>query len=476
MSQISNTQDNGDVLPATITFIINQIFAEAPDDYPAKLLSIAGIPENSSLSSSVNTVISNTDMPQLTTAASLQLTDAQQKLANIKIACALEDINAQFPLQPGEIIQPGCDGALLAADWKRFTKGTPVMTRITNYSTIYALYTDLVFSGNMLQKAVTTASPVLKSSNPCWGWDLPVSNDPSTAYLLDALTVVEAIPEVGALLTPFISMFTTAETSTLNWDDVFNMAYCAAEQISKENDVSVLKGQMSAMNNTITISYAPAKQQILNATSAEDRSSKMDHANTIGSPIVTNLIGYLGGLSADDLGAPALVAYTTGASTIVGMYQDLSTVDSSVSDPSQSTYIGSMKSYAAESAEYIQSTVAQLIVERQQAVSLVLETVNKEVCTGGPNQHDCSPDGTVTVGAHWYDAITGKTSKSYKVSSKHSSSKDVDKKIQECTDDMNQYIAGLVSTLNQQFAPLLAVATSLLNATVPYALPSSITS
>jgi hypothetical protein len=465
MNPQSTTPETVNGLSFSISLVINQISSAAPENYRASLLNSAGFSDASALNQAVTAAGAHADVPPLTPASNWQLTDAEQKLIAIQIACAVDDINAQFPLQPGETIQEN-SGTLLSANWGKFTKGTPVITRLTNYSAIYALYPELVFSNNRLQPANPGAAPAVKDADPCWGWDVPVPTDTSTAYLLDALTALEAIPTVGSLLTPFIAMFTTAETSTLSWNDVFQMATCAAQAISKENDVAELQGAMSALYNEITNDYLLAKQNIPGTTGTE-RTNAMNHAYSIGQSILTALINNMGALSSDNLGAAALSAYTIGASTVTGLYQDLSTVDTSAAEPASSTCIAAMKSYAAAAAAYIQSTVAQLLSERQQAVSLVLETRNKEVCGGG-NNPVCEPAGTVTIGAHWYDAITGKKSKSY--TSKHSES-DVQKEIAKCQADMDSYVNGLITTLQNQFQPLLNAATSLTNPPIPDALP-----
>lgn len=358
-----------------------------------------------------------------------------------------------------------CVPAALSGSWQHLPVGTLVLSRKTNFSTIHIAYPQLHLADN---EVVAIAPPTTEraAAVSCWNWSTPIQNNSSQQYLLDVAQLIGAIPEVGAFLTPFLSVFATSMNTSISWDDVFQMATCAAEQISKQNDVAILQGSISALGQEINDTYLPAKKAI-SGTTGDERVQAMDHANDIGVAILTDIRSNLGGLSSDDLGKEAAVAYVAGVSVVVGLYQDLSTVDSSVSQPGDSTYIQSMQQYAGEALTTIQSLVSGVVSDRGAAIYLTDIYDPKTACSGG-NSPTCVQTGETLVGAYWEDDIAGSQSKNYTAKTQP----DIDNEIATCTNDMKIYKSAILATLSTQLQPLIDAVTAMSQTPIPPPLPA----
>lgn len=447
-----------------VTFIVEGITAQAPSDYETNLLKSFTSASDTALADSVKQLRGNKAALPLQTTPDKPISDVEMRLIDVKVACAMQDIEAAFPLLPGEVVEGQPGKGLLSAVWQHLPAGTPVVSRTTNYRTVHIASPQLRFVNNALVSQ--RPAPKLMGSNPCWGWDRPVQDDSATAYIFEMINTLFAASEIGLMFTPFITMFADQATAGISWNDVVKTAKCAADQISKENDVELLKGSLSALNNELNTTYKPYKNRI-KGTTGETRKSYMQETYTWGAGIVTAMTSTLGALSADNLGAPALVAYVSGAGTIIGLYQDLSTVDVAVSNPADSAAIVAMRSFATQASNYIVNTVAALVADRSNAIHVVEETQPVNRCSGG-NAPTCVQIGTRISGYHWEDAITGDYSGTWKV---HYDSQ-IDEKRSECTADMNKYKDPIIAKLQSQLAPLLQAAKAFTSATVPAALPA----
>ncbi|SDD54660.1 hypothetical protein SAMN04487996_101285 [Dyadobacter soli] len=446
-----------------VTFIVDEITAAAPADYETALLTNLSSDPNADLSESVKQLRGNAASLPLQTTPDQPLSDAELRLIDLKVACAMLDIEAAFPLLPGELVEGEPGKGILSAEWQHLPAGTPVVTRTTNFRTIHLASQQHRFVNNALVDA--RPSLKLKSSNPCWGWDRPVQDDSATAYIFEMINTLLGLSEIGLVFTPFISMFADQATKGISWDDVVKTAKCAAEQISKTNDVEILKGSLAGLNNELTTTYMPIKNRV-KGTTGDARTKNMQDAYSWGSSIITSMTSTLGALSADNLGAAALVAYVSGAGTIIGLYQDLSTVDAASPDPAQSGAIEAMRNFANTASAYVQNAVDGLAAERSDAIQLVEETQPVNRCSGGMSP-TCVQIGTRVSGYHWEDRITGDHSGTWKVNYDYQR----DEKRNACIADLNNYKGPLISKFRDQLAPLLKAAQAFKGATIPHPIP-----
>lgn len=446
-----------------VTIIVEGITEAAPADYETTLLASFTAASDATLADSVKQLRGKEASLPLQTTPGKPISDAEMRLIDVKVACAMQDIEAAFPLLPGEIVEGQPGKGLLSAAWQHLPAGTPVVTRTTNFRTIHLASPQLRYVNNALIDQRPT--PKLKASNPCWGWDRPVQDDSATGYILAMINTLLATSEIGLMFTPFITMFSDQATAGISWNDIVKTAKCAAEQISKENDVELLKGSLTALNSELNTTYIPYKNKV-KGTTGDTRTKYMQDAYIWGSGIVTSMTSTLGALSADNLGAAALVAYVSGAGTIIGLYQDLSTVDAAVSKPADSVAITAMRSFATQASNYVVSAVDALVADRSNAIHVVEETQPVNRCSGGLSP-TCVQIGTRISGYHWEDAITGDYSGSWKV---HYDSQ-IDEKRSACTADMNKYKDPIIAKLKEQLAPLLKAAKAFTGAAIPNAIP-----
>jgi hypothetical protein len=446
-----------------VTFIVDGITSTAPADYETTLLSNLSPAPNTVLADSVKQLRGNAASLPLQTTPDQPLSDAELRLIDVKVACALQDIEAAFPLLPGEVMEGEPGKGILSAEWQHLPAGTPVVTRTTNFRTVHLASQQHRFVNNTLMNKKPSLK--LSSSNPCWGWDRPVQDDSATAYIFEMINVLLGLSEIGMVFTPFISMFADQATKGISWDDVVKTAKCAAEQVSKANDVEILKGALAGLNNELTTTYIPVKNKV-KGTMGDARIKFMQDAYAWGSGIVTSMTSTLGALSADNLGAPALVAYVSGAGTIIGLYQDLSTVDAASPDPAKSSAIEAMRNFANVASAYVQQAVDGLVAERSNAIQLIEETQPVSRCSGGPAP-SCVQIGTRISGYHWEDRITGDYSGTWKVNYDYQR----DDKRNACIADLNNYKSPVIAKLQNQLAPLLKAAQAFKGATIPHAIP-----
>jgi hypothetical protein len=446
-----------------VTFIIEGITAAAPADFETTLISSFKVAPNGELFDSVKQLRGEKVALPLQTTPDKPISEPEMRLINVKVACAMLDIEAAFPLLPGEVTEGEAGKGLLSTEWQHLPAGTPVVTRTTNYCTIHLASPRLRYENNLLVEQ--RATPKLMASNPCWGWDLPLPDNSAISYIFEMINTLLAASEIGIMFTPFITMFADQATAGISWDDVLKAAKCAAEQISKENDVEILKGSLSGLNSELNTTYIPYKNKI-KGTTGETRKNYMVDTYAWGSSIVTSMISTLGSLSADNLGAAALVAYVSGAGTIIGLYQDLSTVDAAAAKPADSIAIQAMRSFATIASNYVVGAVASLVQDRSDSIHVVEETQPVSHCSGGP-MPSCEQVGTRISGYHWEDAITGDYSGTWKV--RYES--EIDEKRSACNADMNKYKDPIIAKLREQLAPLLKAANAFTGATIPNAIP-----
>jgi len=171
-------------------------------------------------------------------------------------------------------------------------------------------------------------------------------------------------------------------------------------------------------------------------------------------------------LSSNNLGAAALIAYVSGASAIIGLYQDLSTVDVAVKDPKDSPAITAMRNFAGQAARYVESEVAALIRDRSESIHVVEERQVINRCSGGLAP-TCVPIGERVSGYHWQDAIKGNSSKTWKVNNDG----EIDGQRSICSADMDKYKNPIIDKLRNQLAPLLKASSAFTGATIPPAIP-----
>lgn len=446
-----------------VTFIVEGITAAAPADYETNLLASISASPDTTLIDSVKQLRGKKAALPLQTTPDRPISEAEMRLIDVKVACAVQDIEAAFPLLPEEVIKGQPGKGLLSEEWQHLPAGTPVVSLETNFRTIHLASPQLRFVNNALVDQ--RATPKLTANNPCWGWDRPVQDDSATGYILNMINTLLATSEIGLMFTPFITLFADQASAGISWNDVVKTAKCAAEQISKQTDVELLKGSLSALNNELNTTYIPYKNKI-KGTTGETRTRYMQDTYDWGSGIVTSMTSTLGALSADNLGAAALVAYVSGAGTIIGLYQDLSTVDAAVTNPADSVAIVAMRNFASEASSYVVNAVNGLIAERSNAIHVVEEIQDVNRCSGPPAP-TCVKIGTRISGYHWEDGITGDYSGTWKV--RYDS--EIDGQRAACSADSNKHRDPIIAKLRDQLAPLLKAADAFSGATIPHAIP-----
>lgn len=456
-------QTRRDSHTGSVTFIVEAITSLAPADQETNLMGSFNTTSDPSLSTIVKQLRGTQAALPLQTTPDKPISETGMRLLDIKIACAMLEIEAAFPLIPGEVLEGLPGKGLLSEEWQHLSAGTPIVTRTTNFRTVHLASPQLKFENNVL---VAQREPLkLRADNPCWGWDLPVQDDGATRFIFDMINMLLSSSEIGMVFTPFLNVFASQAMAGISWNDVLKTAKCAAEKISKENDVELLKGSLSALNGMLNTTYLPYKNKIKGST-GEVRIRYMQDTYAWGSGILTAMTSTLGALSADNLGTAALVAYVAGASTIIGLYQDLSTVDAAVTDPKDSVAITAMRNFAAQAAAYVEAAVHGLVADRSDSIHVVEEIQDINRCSGGMAP-TCVKIGTCVSGYHWQDAIKGNYSGTWKVH--YESERDGQRNA--CEADMNTYKDPIISKLKDQLAPLLKASRAFTGATIPHAIP-----
>lgn len=68
---------------------------------------------------------------------------------------------------------------------------------------------------------------------------------------------------------------------------------------------------------------------------------------------------------------------------MIGLYQELSQVDSSATKPADSSYITSMKAFALEARTNVNNMVNNVTQTRSDAIQVIMDIVDIERCSGG---------------------------------------------------------------------------------------------
>ena len=399
-----------------IVFIISRIEPTAPGNLEDRLLTQLGVHDDKQFRSVVETVRAHPTKLPIDTSRPGDLTAAQRRLVDIKIDCGVRELNATCPLQPGEQETASPQGGLLSAQWQHLPAGTPVVTRTTNYCTVHMAWPNLRAVNNELLEPTPQITVLAGDPDPCWKWDRPIPDD-SNAHALynEIITVLGAGLNLSGFgfVFPFLTWFGTLEFKAVSLKDVFEIATCRAQKVAKAEDIELIIDALSGMGQYLQDTYLPAKKKI-EGTSGSDRKAKMDLARDVAISILTTNRNNIAMLSTDDLGFDGLVPYVAGASVVLSLYQELSTVDSTVATPDQSTFITSMKEFATEAAGHVQAEVNSIKSTRSSAI--VISTITAEIdrCSVGINP-TCVKIGDRVVGARWDDQISGESSGEQKI-------------------------------------------------------------
>jgi len=454
-----------------IVFVVSRIEPTAPPDLEDHLLAAIGVGNHEAFRSTLKSIRQHPTDLAIDSSRPADLTDAQRRLADIKIACALAALNQTCPLRPGEHETASPPGGLLSAPWQYLPVGTPIVTRTTNYSTVHLAWPHVTAVNNQL----IDPEPIrlrAGAANPCWTWDKPIPDSAGAHTLYNWITTMLSVSFALSglnFLSPFLTFAGTVAFQAVSFKDVFQIATCRAQQISNTDHIDAISAALSGMNQELQDTYLPAKVKIA-GTSGQARTNAMDNAARIAISIVTTNRNNISQLTVDNLGFDGLVPYVAGTSVVLSLYQELSTVDSSAATPAQSSYITSMRSFAGEAQGQVNAQVGNIRATRSGAIVFTTLTQDVNRCSGGISP-TCITVGTRVVGARWDDQITGNSSgKNFTAS--NPTDAEAAAYVSQCQQDMQKYVGQVMSALDAKLKPLVDAAAQFSNIPVPPALPA----
>ena len=382
-------------------------------------------------------------------------------------------MNAACPLQPGEQETAPPQGGLLSAPWAHLPPGTPIVTRTTNYTTVHMAWPNLRPVNNQLLEAPPRITLLGGDPNPCWKWDRPLPDDANARALYNwitaNLTAILAASGFG-FISPFLNFAGTVAFKPVTLKDVFQIATCQAQKVAKAEDIELIVNALGSMNQELQDTYLPAKMAI-KGTSGTERTNKMDSASRILVSILTTNRNNIGMLSTDNLGFDGLVPYVAGASVVLSLYQELSTVDSSAATPAQSSFITSMKTFAAEAEGHVKTEVNSIRSIRSGAIVMADVTRTLQRCSGGLAP-TCVDVGTKLIGATWTDQITGESSGDKWTAGSRTTDAEIPGLVDQCRAEMEAHRNAIMSALDAKLKPLLDAAATFGKIPTPPPLPA----
>ncbi len=456
-----------------LAFIISRIEPTAPGDIEGRLLTQLGTHDDAHFRAAVETVRAHPTKLPMDTSRPADLTAAQRRLVDTKIECAVEALNAACPLHPGEQETASPQGGLLSAPWAHLPAGTPIVTRTTNYTTVHMAWPNLRAVNNELLEARPRITLLAADPNPCWKWDRPIPDNENAHELYNWITanLAAALAASGfGFLTPFLTFAGTVAFKPVTLKDVFQIATCQAQKVAKAEDIDLIVNALGSMSQELQDTYLPAKMAI-KGTSGTERTNKMDSASRILVSILTTNRNNIGMLSTDNLGFDGLVPYVAGASVVLSLYQELSTVDSSAATPAQSSFITSMKTFAAEAEGHVNAEVQSIRSIRSGAIVISDVTRTIQRCSGGLSP-TCVDVGSRLIGATWTDQISGESSGDKYTAGSRTTDAEVPGIVAQCRGEMESHRNTIMSALDAKLKPLLDAAATFGKIPVPPPLPA----
>ena len=305
--------------------------------------------------------------PKLVDPATISLTQAQEIEVRTRRRCALQGLREDAPLIEDEVILDD-QFSVLAAAWDELPAGTAVLRRETNRAVIYYVFPDWRLDPD--QGLVWTEPPTALL-------DPKLLEAPTTEAMpklagLAAMSVMDLVLPIAKALGgaiagkagTFVLEAVFPPTPPSYFDEVYKQVARVVGVELRQHDIDLISTRLNALldwqrrvynpKNPRSITDTREREKLFDQVEAEIR--KLDDAVAI--------------LRHPKWNKPGFTVFSLAGSVYLALCQEAALMDYHNTDPSKSSYYKTIQLTAADFANSLESTLAEILRLRREGVHL----------------------------------------------------------------------------------------------------------
>lgn len=306
--------------------------------------------------------------------------EAGEELRRRKV-CMLAEVGRFFPLVDGEVATSN-EVSYLTKEWDGFHANAIILKQATNFSVCYYIYNSLL--ADTKNNKLVEQEETLLMAEPAPRAFVAEANSIDFGDIARQMAGAMA----GALPSPYNKIGTTIisylwpgpDKAAEQWQKVYDALQSIVRKELARDRVTAASLKVKGFVSFLTNEYNPLrdtgrtpKKDLQNALAPYGVSFNLD---------IVNVFMYTDTDKNYDLAAATLANFMTGACLHLGLNQERALQDPNVSDPSQSGYAASVKTYAATYATYADNAAKALKRVRMEQISGV-KSDSQTHCRGG---------------------------------------------------------------------------------------------
>lgn len=242
------------------------------------------------------------------------LSTAQEKLLEKRKACALNLVSRYFILDENEKVEEDFFSFLLS-DWKGIKKGTPVLRRKTNISTVYFFFEHNTVDLSCNKVESLPENPILSSHENIFNNEM---FSPGDIKLKNPLASI-ALSVAGAIAGKFATMAIDKIMGTSipsYFDEVYEQVSSIVSQELDKHMIKEITDEFTAKQNWIVNHYIPLKNRTVDPPTLKRLEKELNDAQT-------EFYCYLAKLMNEKVSLSCLKEFLIGANIHLALLQEL---------------------------------------------------------------------------------------------------------------------------------------------------------
>lgn len=374
--------------------------------------------------------------PKLVDATTITLTEEQEVEVRVRRRCALQGLREEAPLIDGEVIVDD-QFSVLAEDWDELPAGTAMLRRRTNRAVIYYVFPDWRFDSD---GGLVWTDPPQALLDPKL-LEAPAPREMPKMAGLAALGVMDLVLPIAKALGgaiagkagTFILEAIFPPTPPSYFDEVYKQVARVVGVELKQHDIDLISTRLNALLDWQRRVYNPKNPRAI--TDRREREKLFDQIEAE----IRKLDDAIAILRHPKWSRPGFTVFSLAGGVYLALCQEAALMDYHDTNPSKSSYYKTIQLTAADFANSLESTLAEILALRRDGVRL--EHGNHNIRLSGKNY--------MFRTYHFYDPANGKKGPVRK-STKKDSKTIVGDPFGAATKDMANYRAKLSSVLEQE--------------------------
>lgn len=317
--------------------------------------------------------------------------EAGEELRRRKV-CMLAEVGRFFPLIDGEVVTSN-EVSYLEKDWNGFNAHAIILKQDTNFAVSYYIYNDLLADRANMTLVPTSKSLQEEELSPVAFLAEPNGIEFGELARTLAGGMAGALPEpydkIGTTIISFL--WPGPDEAAEQWQKVYDALQTIVKNELAKDRVESASLKVKGFASFLTNEYNPLrdsahtpKQKLQEALAPYGVAFNLD---------IVNVFMYTNTDKDYKFAAATLANFMTGACLHLGLNQERALQDPDVSNPSESGYAATVRSYAATYAAYAENAAQALKRVRLEQIGEVKSD----------SQSHCRTTGCTTVYWYWFE-------------------------------------------------------------------------